>query len=117
MRDVGEALRTLDQALLAFAAIVLFFISISVFGVDVGDSLTSAYTVGIAASFIFKESASNAFDSIMFLFVTQYVFLQTGYQSYLLLTVFVPCSPFDTGDRVLIGSELSHCERPQAPSY
>lgn len=85
MRDVGEALRTLDQALLVFAAIILFFISISVFGVDVGDSLTSAYTVAIAASFIFKESASNAFDSIMFLFVTQYVILRVERHSYLLL--------------------------------
>jgi len=75
MRDVGEALVTLNNILRFFAAVVLFFISLSVFGVEVGDSLTSVYTVGIAASFIFKNAASSAFDSIMFLFVTQYGFL------------------------------------------
>lgn len=73
MRDVGNALHTLDSILLFFAAIILFFISLSVFGVNFTESLTSVYTIGIAASFIFSASASNAFDSVMFLFVTQYV--------------------------------------------
>jgi len=71
MRDVGVALKTLDQILLFFALAMLFFISLSVFGVEVEKSLTSVYTVGIAASFIFKNAASSAFDAIMFLFVTQ----------------------------------------------
>ncbi len=71
MRDLSIALRTLDHILLFFALVVLFFISLSVFGVNVGDSLTSVYMLGIAASFIFKNAASNAFDAIMFLFVTQ----------------------------------------------
>lgn len=71
MRDVSIALRTLDHILLFFALVILFFISLSVFGVNVGDSLTSVYTLGIAASFVFKNAASNAFDAIMFLFVTQ----------------------------------------------
>lgn len=74
MRDVGAALKTLDRILLFFAFIILFFISLSVFGVDVGKSLTSVYSIGIAASFIFKNAASSAFDAIMFLFVTQYVY-------------------------------------------
>ena len=73
MRDVGAALKTLDNVLLGFAMIVLFFISISIFNVNVGNSLTSVYSLGIALSFIFKNSASSAFDAIMFLFVTQYV--------------------------------------------
>ena len=73
MRDVGEALKTLDHMLLFLAFIILFFISLSVFGVNIENSLTSLYTIGIGASFIFKNSASNAFDAIMFLFVTQYV--------------------------------------------
>ncbi|KAG6833603.1 hypothetical protein H0H87_004230 [Tephrocybe sp. NHM501043] len=85
MRDVGAALKTLDQILLLFAMIILFFISLSVFGVDVGSSLTSVYSLGIAASFIFKNSASSAFDSIMFLFVTH---------------------PYDTGDRCFIDQEI-----------
>lgn len=71
MHDVGEALKTLHRIILFFAGVILFFISLSVFGVEVGDSLTSVYSIGIAASFIFKNSASSAFDAIMFLFVTQ----------------------------------------------
>jgi len=71
MRDVGEALKTLDRILLLFAGVVVFFISLSVFKVEVGDSLSSVYTIFIAASFIFKHSVSSAFDAIMFLFVTQ----------------------------------------------
>ncbi|KAF8897125.1 Mechanosensitive ion channel-domain-containing protein [Infundibulicybe gibba] len=85
MRDVGAALRTLDHILLLFAFVVLFFISLSVFGVEVGSSLTSVYSIGIAASFIFKNSASQAFDAIMFLFVTH---------------------PYDTGDRCFIDQEV-----------
>ena len=71
MRDVGQALTTLDSVLLLIALIILFFISLSVFGVNIESSLTSLYTIGIGASFIFKNSASSAFDAIMFLFVTQ----------------------------------------------
>ncbi|KAJ6516274.1 Mechanosensitive ion channel-domain-containing protein [Mycena sanguinolenta] len=85
MRDVGAALKTLDQMLILFAIIVQFFISLSVFGVNVTSSLTSVYTLGIGASFIFKTAASSAFDSIMFLFVTH---------------------PFDTGDRCFIDDEI-----------
>ncbi|KAJ6543841.1 Mechanosensitive ion channel-domain-containing protein [Mycena capillaripes] len=84
MRDVGAALKTLDHMLLLLALVVQFFISLSVFGVNVTSSLTSVYTLGIGASFIFKTAASGAFDSIMFLFVTH---------------------PFDTGDRCFIDDE------------
>ena len=71
MRDVGQALTTLDSMLVLIALIILFFISLSIFGVNIESSLTSLYTIGIGASFIFKNSASNAFQAIMFLFVTQ----------------------------------------------
>ena len=71
MRDVGEALKTLDNILLFVAGVILFFISLSVFGVNLGESLTSIYSLFIAASFFFKSAASSAFDSIMFLFVSQ----------------------------------------------
>ncbi|KAF9224318.1 hypothetical protein BS17DRAFT_752270 [Gyrodon lividus] len=84
IRDVGVALKTLNQILLLFALIILFFISLSVFGVNVTQSLTSVYSLGIAASFIFKNAASSMFDAIMFLFVTH---------------------PFDTGDRCFIDSD------------
>lgn len=71
MRDVGVALKTLDHILLFLAFVILFFISLSVFSVEIGSSLTSLYSLGIALSFIFKNSASSAFDAVMFLFVTQ----------------------------------------------
>jgi hypothetical protein len=86
-RDISAAIQTLDRILLFFAAVILFFsepsssiflicadvslVSLSVFGVAIGDSLTSVYSLGIAASFIFKNAASSAFDAIMFIFVTQ----------------------------------------------
>ncbi|KAF7313443.1 EF-hand domain-containing protein [Mycena chlorophos] len=85
MRDVGAALQTLDHILLFFALCILFFISLSVFGVNITKSLTSVYSLIIAASFIFKTAASSAFDSIMFLFVTH---------------------PYDTGDRCFIDDEI-----------
>ncbi|KIL68115.1 hypothetical protein M378DRAFT_8799 [Amanita muscaria Koide BX008] len=84
MRDVGEALTTLNRILLSLALLVLFFISLSVFGLDFTKSLTSIYSIFVAGSFVFKSSASSAFDAIMFIFVTH---------------------PFDTGDRCLIGTE------------
>ncbi|KAG1857229.1 Mechanosensitive ion channel-domain-containing protein [Suillus tomentosus] len=84
MHDVSAALKTLDQILLLFALGILFFISLSIFGVNVVQSLTSVYSLGLAASFVFKNSASNVFDAIMFLFVTH---------------------PFDTGDRCFIDNE------------
>lgn len=71
MRDVSQALASLHQIMLFFAMIILLFISLSVFSVNIGNSLTSLYSLGIGLSFIFKNSASNAFDAVMFLFVTQ----------------------------------------------
>ncbi|KIJ56591.1 hypothetical protein M422DRAFT_149686 [Sphaerobolus stellatus SS14] len=84
LRDVRNALKTLQTIMLCIALIILFFISLSVFNIGIGSSLTSFYTIGIAASFIFKNSASNAFDAVMFIFVTH---------------------PFDTGDRVFVDDE------------
>ncbi|KZS97573.1 hypothetical protein SISNIDRAFT_405172 [Sistotremastrum niveocremeum HHB9708] len=85
LRDVGIALKSLDHIMIFFAIVMLFFISLSVFGVSVGASLTSIYSLGIAASFIFKNSASNAFDAIV-------------YHS-------LYSSPYDTGDRCFIDNE------------
>ncbi|KAJ7067872.1 hypothetical protein C8F01DRAFT_978575 [Mycena amicta] len=85
MRDVGAALKSLDFILVFFALGIQFFISLSVFGVNITSSLTSVYSLVVAASFIFKTAASSTFDSIMFLFVTH---------------------PFDTGDRCFIDDEV-----------
>ncbi|KAG6891834.1 hypothetical protein C0995_007334, partial [Termitomyces sp. Mi166 len=59
MRDVGAALKTLDKILLLFAMIILFFIGLSVFGVNISSSLSSVYSLAIAASFVFKGTASS----------------------------------------------------------
>lgn len=71
MRDVSTALRSLNQVLFAFALCILALIGLSVFQAAVINSLPSFYTLIVAASFVFKQSASNMFDAIMFLFVTQ----------------------------------------------
>ncbi|KAG8952510.1 hypothetical protein FRC04_004570 [Tulasnella sp. 424] len=84
LRDVGAAVKTLDNLMLCVFLIILIFIALPIFGVSITSSFSSIYTVFIAASFIFKNAASNAFDSIMFLFVTH---------------------PFDTGDRCFIENE------------
>ncbi|KAF8305933.1 hypothetical protein DL93DRAFT_2181438 [Clavulina sp. PMI_390] len=84
LKDVGAALVTLDWIMLAAATVMLFFIALSVFNVQITKLLTSFYTLGIALSFIFKNSAANGFDAVMFLFVSH---------------------PFDTGDRCFINGE------------
>ncbi|KAI0028303.1 Mechanosensitive ion channel-domain-containing protein, partial [Vararia minispora EC-137] len=84
IHDVSNALHTLNLILFAFGVIILFLISLSVFGIDITKTLTSFYSIAIAASFVFRSSAAGMFDSIMFLFVTH---------------------PFDTGDRCFIGTE------------
>jgi small-conductance mechanosensitive channel len=62
LRDTGSALKTLDGILIVLGIIILFFISLSVFRVSLGASLTSVYSLGLALSFIFKNSASNVSD-------------------------------------------------------
>lgn len=59
-------------------------VGLIVFGVTLGTELTSLYGILLGLSFIFSATCSNAFDSVIFLFVTH---------------------PFDTGDRVFIGTE------------
>lgn len=59
-RDVGNAVKSLNYVLLAIAAIILFFIALSVLGVELGTQFTSLYTIGLGLSFIFQSAASNA---------------------------------------------------------
>ncbi|KAL7413512.1 Mechanosensitive ion channel-domain-containing protein [Mrakia frigida] len=84
MQDVDQAVGSLNSILLAFGVVIIFFIALTVFGVEFGTQFASLYTILIGLSFIFKSAASNAFDAIIFIFVTH---------------------PFDTGDRVFIGTE------------
>lgn len=81
LKDASHALGQLDTIFLCVAFIVLIFESFAIFNVSYEKSLTTFYTLAIGASFIFKESAQNVFDSIIFLLVTH---------------------PFDTGDRIVV---------------
>ncbi|KAI8373457.1 hypothetical protein EDC96DRAFT_476755 [Choanephora cucurbitarum] len=84
MRDMSQVTGTLDNILLVVFACIWAVVVMAVFGVNVATQLTPLWSAFIAASFIFGSSAKDAFESILFVFVTH---------------------PFDTGDRILIDSE------------
>ncbi|KAI8457824.1 hypothetical protein BY996DRAFT_6885123, partial [Phakopsora pachyrhizi] len=81
LQDVSHAIGKLDGIMMALGAVIFVFIALSVTGIDFAKTLTSVYTVGIAAAFIFKETAGNVFDSIIMVFCTH---------------------PYDTGDRIIM---------------
>lgn len=85
LEDTSSALGQLDLIFLFVAMIVVAFEAFAIFNVDVSKTLTTFYTLAIGASFIFKESAQEVFDSIIFLFVTH---------------------PFDTGDRIVVNEAV-----------
>ncbi|KAI9245923.1 hypothetical protein EDC94DRAFT_590298 [Helicostylum pulchrum] len=82
MRDMSQATGTLDIILLIVFICIWIIVAMAIFGVNVGTQLIPLWSAFIAASFIFKNSAKDAFESIIFVFVTH---------------------SFDTGDRILIG--------------
>lgn len=82
MRDMSQATGKLDIILLVIFICFWIIAAIAIFGVNVGAQLIPVWSAFIAASFIFKRSAKDAFESIIFVFVTH---------------------AFDTGDRILIG--------------
>lgn len=83
--DTNHAVSQLDLIMLIIAFILIMFEAFAIFNVDVSKTLTTFYTLGIAFAFIFKESAQNVFDSIVFIFVTH---------------------AMDTGDRIMIGDAV-----------
>lgn len=85
MQDVNHAVGQLDGIFLAVCLVIILFEALAIFNVNIGKTLTTFYTLAIAFAFIFKESAANVFDSIIFIFVTH---------------------PFDTGDRIQIGETV-----------
>ncbi|KAI9492244.1 hypothetical protein BDB00DRAFT_873512 [Zychaea mexicana] len=84
MRDLSQATGKLDIILLVIFVAIWVIIVCASFGVDVGTQLMPLWSAFIAASFVFGNSAKDAFESIIFVFVTH---------------------PFDAGDRVFIGEE------------
>lgn len=85
MQDVNHAVGQLDGIFFVVALVIIMFEAFAIFNVDIGKTLTTFYSLAIAFAFVFKESASNVFDSIIFLFVTH---------------------PFDTGDRIQIEEQV-----------
>ncbi|CEI96474.1 hypothetical protein RMCBS344292_10634 [Rhizopus microsporus] len=84
MRDLSQATGKLDIILVIVFTIVWVIIVCAAFGVNVGTDLMPLWSAFVAASFIFGTSAKDAFEAIIFVFITH---------------------PFDVGDRVLIGTE------------
>lgn len=70
MRDMSQATGKLDIILLVFFACIWAIVVMAIFGVDIGTQLMPLWSAFIAASFIFGNSAKDAFESIIFVFVT-----------------------------------------------
>ncbi|CEP08414.1 hypothetical protein [Parasitella parasitica] len=84
MRDLSQATGKLDIILMIIFVIIWAIIVCAAFGVDVGTDLMPLWSAFVAASFVFGTSAKDAFEAIIFVFVTH---------------------PFDSGDRVFIQGE------------
>ncbi|KAK0528798.1 hypothetical protein OC842_004440 [Tilletia horrida] len=90
VQDVHHAVSTLDTVILTLAMIIILFEALAIFNVNISKMVTTVYTLGLAFAFIFKQTASNVFDSIVFLFVTH---------------------AYDTGDRIMIGDQVMVVKR------
>jgi len=90
VQDVHHAVKTLDLVILCFAMVIVLFEGLAIFNVNISKMVTTVYTLGLAFAFIFKQTASNVFDSIVFLFVTH---------------------AFDTGDRIMLGEQIMVVKR------
>lgn len=85
MQDLNHAVGQLDLILVIISCIFILFEAFAIFNVNASKTLSSFYTMGVAFAFVFKESAQNLFDSIIFLFVTH---------------------PFDSGDLIQLGDSV-----------
>jgi small-conductance mechanosensitive channel len=70
LRDLSQASGKLDNILMTAFAVVWGIIVCAAFGVDVGSQLLPLWTMFVAISFIFGNSAKDMFESIIFVFVT-----------------------------------------------
>lgn len=74
MRDLSQASGKLDKILLTIAIVIWAVIVCASFGINVGTSLMPLWTMFVAVSFIFGNSAKDMFESIIFIFVTVSLF-------------------------------------------
>lgn len=70
MRDLSQATGKLDIILMIIFSVVWIVIVCAAFGVNVGTDLMPLWSAFVAASFIFGTSAKDAFEAIIFVFVT-----------------------------------------------
>lgn len=70
MRDLSQATGKLDIILMIVFVIIWAIIVCAAFGVDVGTDLMPLWSAFVAASFVFGTSAKDAFEAIIFVFVT-----------------------------------------------
>jgi hypothetical protein len=70
MRDLSQATGKLDIILMIVFIIIWAIIVCAAFGVDVGTDLMPLWSAFVAASFVFGTSAKDAFEAIIFVFVT-----------------------------------------------
>lgn len=70
MRDLSQATGKLDIILMIIFVIIWAIIVCAAFGVDVGTDLMPLWSAFVAASFVFGTSAKDAFEAIIFVFVT-----------------------------------------------
>ncbi|CAH7666468.1 hypothetical protein PPACK8108_LOCUS820 [Phakopsora pachyrhizi] len=68
LQDISHTIGKLDQIMMALEAVIFIFIALLVTGINFAKTLTSVYTVGIAAAFIFKETSGKVFDSTIMVF-------------------------------------------------
>jgi hypothetical protein len=81
MRDLSQASGKLDMILLTIAVVIWAVIVCACFGINVGTSLMPLWTMFVAVSFIFGNSAKDMFESIIFIFVLVRIFLQQCFQA------------------------------------
>jgi hypothetical protein len=105
MRDLSQASGKLDKILLTIAVVIWAVIVCASFGINVGTSLMPLWTMFVAVSFIFGNSAKDMFESIIFIFVTVSLFENVVSYVVSLLMHLLLKHPYDIGDRVFIGTE------------
>ncbi|KAI9227806.1 MAG: hypothetical protein DHS80DRAFT_16543 [Piptocephalis tieghemiana] len=85
LRDMSQAIGKLDNLFMIIGLIILIVIIVTQFNGNATKALTPLWTFIVAASFIFGQSAKNAFDSIIFMFVTH---------------------PYDAGDVIYLETDI-----------
>ncbi|CAH7669745.1 hypothetical protein PPACK8108_LOCUS4384, partial [Phakopsora pachyrhizi] len=64
----SHSIGKLNRMMMALRAVIYVFIALLVTEINFAKTMTSVYTVGIAAAFIFKVAAGKLFDSIIMVF-------------------------------------------------